>query len=53
MELPSSIPNSAQLPVVGASLDIVLRDLSDDGLVNTVLLNTSITDEGLGRTACD
>ena len=38
---------SAGLPVTGASLEIVLRDLGDSGLANTGSLDTMITADGV------
>lgn len=46
MGSPGSLMHSAQLPVVGTSRDIVLRDLSDHGLANTQSLNTTMTEAG-------
>ena len=54
MGSPNSIMNDAQLPVVGASREIVLRDLSDYGLANTESLRTTMTETGMwGSLATD
>lgn len=47
MGSPSSLMRQAQLPVSGAALDIVLRDLNDRGLVDTGSLGTTMTGTGV------
>lgn len=46
MGSPRHLMNEAGMPVVGVSLEIVLRDLSDRGLANTSSIGTTMTGEG-------